>query len=365
MCTRELGALGALGAGGVEGAEDGVWPDISTPMGFFKIPASASEATRMSSSVEWDIQVVHRIDWLYEADRLTRSLDVTTKVLENYDPVKVSPLFLLSREIRDMIYEYCVVNDSPLDLYPRVSGNQKSTSSIEYHICRLSLRRQFDVSRLALLQTNRQIGSEAGAVFFGKNVWKIKKQVPYWSIKLSQECLKHIRHVNIHFDKRDLDDDQLSESDDEIRTRVPRHLRATENEKHDWFREELSSMWTQMSRFGMELNLLSLELNFKYCACPACCQCGCRQLSRALDSFLPFTTGSSKRLLPARVTIQGLADEDELEYARNRFQMSGLLTPTTQISYSIDPDERRYFFARAFRANRSVGRSFSASIFGG
>ncbi len=177
------------------------------------------------------------------------------------------PTFLgLPREVRDMIYEYCLVVNYELNPHP--------TDYEQYEMQR-PLPRKPDV---ALLKTNKQIHDEAAIVLYGKNIWRVSHQS---NIAVKHQIWRNVslfRHVVVSFDFRDLHSSQLLE----ISRAVHKSGRTIETEAEEAFvsamihadrRYDLESPWMAKARWVGEMHLKTIVLDFSNAYCPSgCCR---------------------------------------------------------------------------------------------
>ena len=112
----------------------------------------------------------------------------------------------LPREIRNMIYEYCLVKNYTLvpykEYYPVYNPNLEAERN--------------DLPTVALLRVDKTIGAEAAEVFYRKNVWRVTAHVSYIRNPLrdryneaSVRTLWHRRatlfkHIVLVLDQRDM-----------------------------------------------------------------------------------------------------------------------------------------------------------------
>ena len=112
----------------------------------------------------------------------------------------------LPAEIRNMIYRYCLVQNQTLIPYKE-----------HYPLSKADLAFRKDLPTVALLQVCKKIETEAAAVLYGQNVWRItskscpgvissagKTRSSIWERRASM-----FRNVVIVFDQQDVDRDEL------------------------------------------------------------------------------------------------------------------------------------------------------------
>ncbi len=112
----------------------------------------------------------------------------------------MSHFLRLSRELRDVIYEYCLVVEGILDPCPPYYEEKDPKNA--------KLKPNTD-----LLMVNRQVGTEAAQVLYGKNVWRLSCQQddpswpdsPYEAKSWENNIIMYMRHIVVKSDSRDAD----------------------------------------------------------------------------------------------------------------------------------------------------------------
>ena len=138
----------------------------------------------------------------------------------------------LPREIRDLIYEYCLLFEGEIvpfptdyefveiEKRPRVTLSKSSSSQqiitpaggqnalLGYSYVKRELFQTEDKLCVALLGVNSTIHDEAASVLFGKNTWRLSPgyhEVADDKSRLWETYAKYFRHVVTKFDARDVD----------------------------------------------------------------------------------------------------------------------------------------------------------------
>lgn len=184
----------------------------------------------------------------------------------------------LPREIRTMIYEYCLVVSGTIVPYEE-----------KYSLSRADLAVRKEMPTVALLVVNKTIEVEAAEILFGNNVWRITTekviQFPFHTYfnSLWARRANLFRKIAIVFDKNDFeskrwyehvphfrhqDEDGPSEA---IISRM--HLQAERAMMDSWY-HRFDLVWEMP-------NLVSAVFNVDRLYCPTCC---CRR--RLLRVFL-------------------------------------------------------------------------------
>lgn len=97
-------------------------------------------------------------------------------------------------EIRDIVYEHCLVIPGEIVPYPSDFERQSEMMTIKY-----------ETPTVALLQVNHQIRDEARVYLYGHNLWRLSYQSgPPLSTAVWEANLPFFRHITISFDHRDL-----------------------------------------------------------------------------------------------------------------------------------------------------------------
>lgn len=206
------------------------------------------------------------------------------------------PHFLdLPTELREMIYEYCLIVEGQINPYPTEYEKQELMRPFP---------RKPDVS---LLQVNKLIRAEAGIILYGKNLWRLsynKAEDPMWEVSK-----KLIRRLMVNFDVRDLDStDQLETS---LKARMfcyETHDTSISDMCHSYLGAKLiEEIWWWKIRMISQMMLTTLALDFTNCYCTHFC---CR-LVGALEYGLtePWKNPSFDPV----VEIIGWLDETEAE----------------------------------------------------
>ncbi|KAL8860701.1 MAG: hypothetical protein Q9178_002731 [Gyalolechia marmorata] len=117
----------------------------------------------------------------------------------------MAAFFDLPREIRDKIYEICLVMKGEIAPFP---GPKDHLSCLAAN--RVQSQQEFYANQkpeVVLLQLNKQINIEATLILYGQNLWRVsqwdknssKRNKPFWS-----KAGKFVRHVVISLNHNDL-----------------------------------------------------------------------------------------------------------------------------------------------------------------
>ncbi|CAF9911108.1 hypothetical protein IMSHALPRED_009927 [Imshaugia aleurites] len=208
----------------------------------------------------------------------------------------------LPREVRDMIYGYCLIHDGEIIPYPNIDERRVIEKDGGEAAKRCTGRRGVECNdkqilrscggityatdwpSVALLGVNKNIQEEAASVLFGKNVRRIS-YVEHWEMGEEKDLWytyrTHFRHISTHMSMNDADDvlrdikrtrataKALNWSRDRLRSEI--HAQNLRWLAHTFeFRYELLVM----------MKLKSLVFDVENLFCPMGC---CRE--RALHSF--------------------------------------------------------------------------------
>lgn len=206
------------------------------------------------------------------------------------------PHFLdLPPELRDTIYEYCLVVEGEINPYPTDYEKQELMRPFP---------RKPDVS---LLLVSKLIRAEAEIVLYGQNLWRLsysKAEYLMWN-----DATKLIRRLVVNFDVRDLDStDRLETSLKARLTCYETHDTSVSDQCHGNLGAKLiEEIWWWKIRKISQMMLSTLALDFTNCYCPHFC---CR-LVEALEYGLtdPWKNPSFDPV----VEIIGWIDEAEAE----------------------------------------------------
>lgn len=180
----------------------------------------------------------------------------------------------LPREIRDMIYEYCVLFDREIFPYPTwydYSDGHTTTGQ--------------EMPCTALLAVNKTVQAEAEVLLYGKNLFKLSD---YNILGLRSEwtfCHPALRHLSIKFDSRAL----CPEVGLDISAKYFSRLSAgsisraqMRKDIHSDRCQALIALWATMAEFLDRLELRTLEIDFTNCYCPG----GCCRLVQEICGYL-------------------------------------------------------------------------------
>lgn len=239
----------------------------------------------------------------------------------------MSPFEKLPREVRDLIYEHCLLYDGEITPFPggyereeterrhQVGSTTSSSSQREpmqtggqaaFLGC-LNVKREAlhtgNKPCVALLGVNSTIRDEAASILFGKNIWRLSSGIPAQGDKycLWETYATYFRHVVTRFDARDVDEAQLLDISMKDMERVEEdsdHFDQAESAK---FHQEQLSLLSCLRKDNfivkrdilLRMDLKSLSFDFSILFNSFVC---CRR--EAIQSCLVFlgTTGPWYRL---------------------------------------------------------------------
>ena len=253
----------------------------------------------------------------------------------------------LPREIRDLIYEHCLLYEGEIIPFPRnyervgsdrlpvLTDGYIFSARLGRNLRRVDRREPFvgypRIERdpwqteqkpcVALLGVNSTVREEAATVLFGKNVWRLSSMsyVQDDRYLLWKTYASYFRHIVARFDGRDIDETKLLD----IRMRViAREVEAFENgdysdhfdltgsveihqEEVNLLKDDFMSRWDILQQ--MRLKSLSLDFSLMYCSHECC---GHEALQSCLAWLASF--GPRYRLEQVdEIKVVGLKDEKE------------------------------------------------------
>ena len=216
----------------------------------------------------------------------------------------------LPREIRDLIYERCLmydgqitpflrnyermVEDRPPQLIPWAGCERRRKDDlgpfVGYPRHKRNARQTEKIPCVALLRVNSTIRNEAAIILFGKNVWQLSSASYERNDRYSlwRTYAKYFRHIVTRFEARDVDETKLLDIEMREMARIEDDSEdsdhfdqagsiITHQEKVSLLRDEFTAKRDILQR----MNLKSLSLDFSSLSCPAGC---CRR--EALQSCL-------------------------------------------------------------------------------
>lgn len=257
----------------------------------------------------------------------------------------------LPREIRDQIYEYCLLYSGEIIPFPRAHERELSKRSRQLeedtklragHIPRQKVVRNAflgypKVKRealqteskpcISLLGVNSMIREEAARILFGKNIWRLSSRIYTKDdrYRLWETFAKYFRHIITTFDTRDTDetrvldllmggcdrDEEDSEDSDHFDQAGSAALRANQLScLRDGFvmkRKVLQHM--NLKTLSFDFSQLFNGCSFRHEALQSCLEC--------LGSIGPWykldhePEGGSKNKLETDVKVLGLKNEKE------------------------------------------------------
>ncbi|MCJ1459674.1 hypothetical protein MMC28_010053 [Mycoblastus sanguinarius] len=207
----------------------------------------------------------------------------------------MSPFEKLPREVRDNIYEFCLLYDGEIIPFPTEydreelgfwQGGQESHKSVGkaflgYSSAKESARSSVERPCFALLAVNSMIQAEAATILFGKNTWRLA-YTPHDCVEVYSfwdRCTKYLRHLVIKFDFRDVGSKQLLEINQSCMRELPSsgHFEEIDRDTGDAIHNQrISCLITTFERKTGLLaltDLKSLSLDFQNLFCPSgCCR---------------------------------------------------------------------------------------------
>lgn len=190
----------------------------------------------------------------------------------------------LPREVRDIIYEYCLVVKGEIVPYPACYefprlGQCQPLNQRDY------MRRRPDV---ALLQVNQQFNEETSPILYGRNLWRLSKPISadhhvWWKRDVSdEEVSMSIKHVIICLDWRDMEHEPPKRNFVVYKPDNPSNpLRKTlesRTERGNWIHDAkalwLQEYWEQKLQAleFMSLKTLTIEITHCWCGSFGCCR---------------------------------------------------------------------------------------------
>ena len=190
----------------------------------------------------------------------------------------------LPKEIRDEIFEYCLLYDGELIAYPTW-----------YELADGDVNKAKELPSVNLLAVNKQIREEAAQIVFGKNIWRTPSQPdPIWDPPAWNDHLHYLKRLTLPFDFRAVDQKALLDASKD---------QAAFFHVADWSRESFVARQNHLHGGACNLfqhsyvqrialaflcvNVKSLTLDFTHCYCPQVC---CRMVDPILrfldDDFL-------------------------------------------------------------------------------
>ena len=252
----------------------------------------------------------------------------------------------LPREIRDLIYENCLLYKGEIIPFPRDYervGSDRHPIPIDAFVFRASLERnwrrvgrrepfvgyprvkrqrwQTDLKPcVALLGVNSTIREEAATILFGKNVWRLSSMsyVQDDRYLLWKTCASYFQHIVVRFDARDMDETKLldikmgktAREEDSEDAEDSDHFDLTgaveiHQEEVNLLRDDFIARWHILQ----QMTLKSLSLDFSRLYCSHNC-CGHEALQSCLAWLASF--GPRYRLEQlGEIKVVGLKDERE------------------------------------------------------
>ncbi|KAL9000278.1 MAG: hypothetical protein Q9169_000995 [Polycauliona sp. 2 TL-2023] len=227
------------------------------------------------------------------------------------------PSFLdLPGEVRNMIYEYCLVVEGEIvpypaeHEYPRFKPERMTAQQCNY------MKRKPDV---ALLQVNKQIREETCPLLYARNLWRISGT---WdSSPVFEEfgrVKRYFKHIVTSLDSRDLGH---AYCDVESQTARWKYVHPSVSIKHRRKKGhtsralDLDRIWfTRMDFFhGDESNPKIVTVDISNSWCPFGC---CRMFENENGYSLSYFACS------VILSVRGIIDEEEARYIQREFRKS-------------------------------------------
>ncbi len=238
----------------------------------------------------------------------------------------------LPQELRNLIYDHCLLHDGEINPYPRYFERTEMESTYCYPAKMMSfgdigtfrkanLRYSKQWPSVALLGVNRAIQREAATILYGKNVWRISDTQLCAKFDIFDNYSNYFRHIVTSFDMRDVHPQRLMG--------ITNHVISTcggygqghygiGRRIHDLRINEFGSIWA-FKRLSLErMQLKSLVFDFCNLFCPnGCCRLSvtkllCERLGQdgpwyrlehaiPSDSLTYFTPNEAKRSTDVKV----------------------------------------------------------------
>ncbi|CAL8574155.1 hypothetical protein XPA_000125 [Xanthoria parietina] len=188
----------------------------------------------------------------------------------------------LPREIRDMIYEICLVVNGEIVPYPAEYEYPRYKPEHLTEQRRNYMDRKPDV---ALLQVNKEIREETCPILYGRNLWRMSGgTLSHWDCRVRtfarfDRVLRHFKHVISSSDSRDLDHGYFDArrqlrhhkfmSPDEIESTEERMVPLHELRNYD-----LLQCWSVKMRLpystDIDLETVTIDISNSWCAFGCC-----------------------------------------------------------------------------------------------
>lgn len=205
----------------------------------------------------------------------------------------------LPREVRDMIYGYCLIYDGDIIPYPSIDEREEIEESGEKAAKRCLVRYDYDSimevrscggiryaadwPSIALLGVSKGIQEEAANILFGENVWRLS-YVYQWGEgngALWKSYARHFRHITTYMSMNDAGN--MIKVIKKTRAKGKELGWSTNDVKHYIHTigsERLTQCFEWTHQILIRMNLKSLVFNVKNLFCPhGCCR---KRLLRSL-----------------------------------------------------------------------------------
>ena len=200
----------------------------------------------------------------------------------------------LPREIRDLIYEHCLLYKGEIIPFPRIYervGSDRDPDAFKFRssmdrrgpfVGYPRVKRDYWQTELkpcvALLGVNSTIREEAATVLFGKNVWRLSSMsyVQDDRYLLWKTFASYFRHIVVKFDARDVDAAMLLDITMRKDARKEEDSEGAEDSDHfdlpeageidqevNLLKDEFIARWDILQQ--MKLKSLSIDFSLWYC----------------------------------------------------------------------------------------------------
>ncbi|KAI4101590.1 MAG: hypothetical protein LQ339_004979 [Xanthoria mediterranea] len=225
----------------------------------------------------------------------------------------------LPREIRDMIYDYCLVVNGEIVPHPAEYEYPRYKPAHVTEQPRNYMDRKPDV---ALLQVNKEIREETCPILYGRNLWRMSGTLSHWDRRVRtfarfDRLLRYFKHVISSFDSRDLDHGYF-----DVRSQLRYHkfvsheFELTEERMvplHELRNGDLRECWYMKMDFpfGADLHLetVTIDIHNSWCAF------GCCRSFGFYDIHSRFYWTMETRLM-----IRGIIDQEEARSLQHEYQ---------------------------------------------
>lgn len=225
----------------------------------------------------------------------------------------------LSREIRDMIYELCLVVDEVIIPYNEL-----------YPLDAVDLGFRKNMAAVALLCVCKIVESEAAEVLYGKNTWRITTKFPSKK-SIWRRRARLFKHVVMTFSQRDVDPESLfirsqegqdSYDDTDSETDEPARQRDSMESMHDNVEYIMFQSWyTRINCMYRMPSLISVKLDVSrlYCYAGCCRRSTLKSLLTMLQNgsrAIPMSLWKKVDFRKVQKSITGIRNDKEKQLAQ-------------------------------------------------